>query len=242
MINLTINGEVNVNSGGNVGGSGRINGTVRNNAGGTVSPGTSTGTLTIDGQYIQNAAATLAIELGGTAAGSFDKLFAPAVTLNNGTLSVSLVDGFVPLNSDVFEILDATNLTTNTRFGNTPGAGNTGTLTMPFGTFTVTYNYTTDFITLSNFISTGLAGDFNEDDKVDAADYVVWRKNGANPLPNDNGLTTSADRFNLWRANFGNMSPGGGSSTAQGSVPEPCSVLLALIALAGWLNQSRSRR
>jgi hypothetical protein len=246
MINLTINGEVNVNSGGNVGGSGRINGTVRNNAGGTVSPGTSTGTLTIDGQYIQNAAATLAIELGGTAAGTFDRLLAPAVTLNLGTLSVSLVDGFVPLPSDTFVILDATNLTTNTRFGNTPvsgGPANTGVLTMPFGTFLVTYDYTTnDTVTLSNFMATGLAGDFNEDDKVDAADYVVWRKNGANPLPNDNGLTTAADRFNLWRANFGNMSPGGGSSTSQGSVPEPGSVLLALIALAGWLNQSRSRR
>jgi hypothetical protein len=70
----------------------------------------------------------------------------------------------------------------------------------------------------------GVPGDFNEDDKVDAADYVVWRKNGTNPLPNDTGLTTSADRFNLWRANFGNMAPGGGGSSS--AVPEPATVIL----------------
>ena len=42
---------------------------------------------------------------------------------------------------------------------------------------------------------------YNEDGKVDAADYVVWRKNETanNPLPNDDGLATQDDRFNLWR-------------------------------------------
>jgi hypothetical protein len=57
-------------------------------------------------------------------------------------------------------------------------------------------------------------GDFNEDFKVDAADYVVWRKNGANPLPNDGGAATANARFDLWRANFGNMAPGPNSETA----------------------------
>jgi hypothetical protein len=84
----------------------------------------------------------------------------------------------------------------------------------------------------------GLLGDFNDDDKVDAADYVVWRKNETanNPLPNDDGLTTQADRFNLWRANFGEMTmPGGGS----GAIPEPASALLLVI---GGLLASASRR
>ena len=37
-------------------------------------------------------------------------------------------------------------------------------------------------------------GDYNDDDKVDAADYVVWRKNETanDPLPNDNGAATSS--------------------------------------------------
>ncbi|MCI0748743.1 MAG: PEP-CTERM sorting domain-containing protein [Verrucomicrobia subdivision 3 bacterium] len=48
-------------------------------------------------------------------------------------------------------------------------------------------------------------GDFNSDGNVDAADYVVWRKNDvANaPLPNDAGLTTQGGRYGLWRSNFG---------------------------------------
>jgi hypothetical protein len=75
----------------------------------------------------------------------------------------------------------------------------------------------------------GVPGDFNEDDKVDAADYVLWRKNETanNPLPNDDGLATQADRFNLWRENFGEMEmPGGG---AGGAVPEPAAALLLVV-------------
>ncbi|MCI0333031.1 MAG: PEP-CTERM sorting domain-containing protein, partial [Planctomycetes bacterium] len=73
---------------------------------------------------------------------------------------------------------------------------------------------------------TGVPGDFNEDDKVDAADYVVWRKNDAanNPLPNDDGLATQAGRYNLWRASFGNMAMGSGAA-----VPEPSSAAMLLL-------------
>jgi hypothetical protein len=74
----------------------------------------------------------------------------------------------------------------------------------------------------------GLAGDYNEDGKVDAADYVVWRKNNAtnNPLPNDDNLGSpiGPDHYDLWAANFGSMAPGSGSSLA--AVPEPSAILL----------------
>jgi hypothetical protein len=45
----------------------------------------------------------------------------------------------------------------------------------------------------------GLAGDFNGDGKVDAADYVHLRSKG-------NGAMDAAD-YNLWRSNFGRTSP-----------------------------------
>lgn len=81
----------------------------------------------------------------------------------------------------------------------------------------------------------GLAGDFNSDTKVNAADYALWRRNDGtlNPLANDNGLgvpITSA-HYDLWRANFGNGGPGSGSSLgAAAAVPEPASLLLLLLA------------
>jgi hypothetical protein len=75
-----------------------------------------------------------------------------------------------------------------------------------------------------------LDGDYNGDGKVDAADYVVWRKN-----PDAFG---GAAGYGTWRANFGN--PGSGAAAGQtAAVPEPTALLLAgvaaVIALAGGL-------
>jgi hypothetical protein len=93
-------------------------------------------------------------------------------------------------------------------------------------------------------IAAGLAGDFNDDDKVDAADYVVWRKNEvANAaLPNDNGLATQAERFDLWRANFGNPLPGGGAGQGGGAVPEPASAVLLMLGAAALVARLRRSR
>jgi hypothetical protein len=87
----------------------------------------------------------------------------------------------------------------------------------------------------------GLPGDFNNNGKVDAGDYVTWRKNAANAsLPNDNGLTTQAARFSLWRSSFG--TPGSGSgSLGAGTVPEPGTIGLALIGMFS-LSAGRRRR
>jgi hypothetical protein len=93
-------------------------------------------------------------------------------------------------------------------------------------------------------VAAGLLGDYNADGKVDAADYVVWRKNdGANSsLPNDMGSTTQAERYSLWRTHFGEMQMPGSSATL-GVVPEPTSVvLISLAAIAVGLIGRRPRR
>jgi hypothetical protein len=77
----------------------------------------------------------------------------------------------------------------------------------------------------------GLQGDYNDDGKVDAADYVVWRKNEGtmNILPNDpHGDVIGEDQYNTWREAFGDMS-GGGSSSPAVAAPEPTAALLMLM-------------
>ena len=68
-----------------------------------------------------------------------------------------------------------------------------------------------------------LDGDYNGDGKVDAADYVVWRKDPGSFGGDPGG-------YNTWSANFGATSSGSAATTA---VPEPGSLLLAVMAVVG---------
>jgi hypothetical protein len=89
----------------------------------------------------------------------------------------------------------------------------------------------------------GLPGDYNDDGKVDAADYIIWRKNEGtmNTLPNDpDGGTIGVNQYNTWRENFGAMG-GGGSGLSYAAVPEPTTAGL-LIAAAFALGVSRRGR
>lgn len=72
-------------------------------------------------------------------------------------------------------------------------------------------------------VTTSLAGDFNVDGVVDAADYVAWRKAGGTQVS-----------YDVWRAHFGQTDGSGPGPTTNAAVPEPaiCSMLIA--AAAGW--------
>jgi hypothetical protein len=64
-----------------------------------------------------------------------------------------------------------------------------------------------------------LSGDYNQNGAVDAADFVVWRKNDGAP-------TT----YDVWRANFG-LTSGSGPMTAS-AVPEPATVGILVAGIA----------
>jgi len=84
-----------------------------------------------------------------------------------------------------------------------------------------------------------IAGDYNNNGVVDAADYVLWRNGG--PLQNevDNPGTVTAADYTEWRARFGN--PGSGSGAGSSAIPEPSGMTLCLLGLTAMQTIRRRR-
>jgi hypothetical protein len=85
-----------------------------------------------------------------------------------------------------------------------------------------------------------LAGDYNADGVVDAADYVAWR--------HGLGITYTQADYDLWRANFGQTAGSGAAGYAlrasaeplSAGVPEPSALLMSLTAMILYLSRRRS--
>ncbi len=90
--------------GGLLEGTGTINARLVNN--GTVQPGDATGTLYVNGNYVQGSTGTLEILLAGTGAGEYGHLTASGTMSLSGTLDVALLDSFTLVDGDRFDILD----------------------------------------------------------------------------------------------------------------------------------------
>ncbi|MCA9239250.1 MAG: hypothetical protein KDA37_03585, partial [Planctomycetales bacterium] len=81
----------------------------------------------------------------------------------------------------------------------------------------------------------GLAGDYNEDGAVNAADYTVWRDNfgsnlalpGENPAAATPGMVDQED-YDFWRSQYGNSAAGPVPDGSSVATPEPASQLLLL--------------
>ena len=104
-----------VNLGGLLGGSGVIGGNLVNSGG--VSPGSSPGTLTINGDYTQNPSGTLRIEVAGASPGQFDVLAVNGHASLAGTVQLVRVGDFNLRVGDQIAFLTATNGVSGT-FGN----------------------------------------------------------------------------------------------------------------------------
>ncbi len=232
-------GAYTVNPGGTLGGNGSIttnNANVVVTTGGSLAPGASAGTLTFD-------LGTGGLNLAGVNSGGFKfELDTPAASdkvvisnastaLDLGTLDFSDFTftnlGGVTANTD-YVLFDALSAFTATL----------GTASGTFGGFNamLQLDKTTNFDVVLK-VGTALAnlGDFNNDGKVDAADYVVWRE----------AIGTQV-KYDEWRANFGNMYFG--SSTASlvagngnSAVPEP-STCLSFVVLSALVAIVRRRR
>ncbi|HEX2476465.1 MAG TPA: hypothetical protein VHK01_17055, partial [Lacipirellulaceae bacterium] len=200
------------------------------NEGGTLAPGHSLGTTAVSGNYTQRSAAALEIEIADVFPGDWDVLTVGGNAILDGTLEVLLLDDFEPVIGNSFPII-------MTDAGNIGGQFDVELFPVVNGrTFDVIYNAKSVVLQV---IEATLPGDYNGDGSVDAADYVVWRKNdGTQPS------------YDTWRANFGRTAGSGsgatGSASASGTtagwappegwassaaVPEPGTLLLALAGL-----------
>ena len=103
VVNGSVLGDVSLAANTVLGGAGNIGGNVINE--GTVAPGNSPGTLTVDGDYTQISTAQLLIELGGAGSGEFDVLNILGDAFLGGGLDVSLWNGFIPDIGDSFDFL-----------------------------------------------------------------------------------------------------------------------------------------
>jgi sulfatase modifying factor 1 len=103
--------------------------------------------------------------------------------------------------------------------------------TIQGNSITVTVNGFSPFALGAAPGSTGpqLEGDYNNDNIVNGADYVLWRKNG--------GTQT---QFDIWRSHFGNAA-GSGSSIESASVPEPSTLLLLGITAISLLGYRKAK-
>jgi hypothetical protein len=164
--------------GGTLGGTALIN-VVTVNAGATVAPGASAGTLST-GQVTFAAGARFAVEIGGTAAGQFDQLDADGIVrLGGATLSVSRFNGFVPTPGDTFTIIE--NDTALAVTGTFAGLPEGETIFQPgSGAYRISYaggdgNDVT--LTALAFVAQG-SGDLNGN----GSDHLLWRHGGTGEL------------------------------------------------------------
>jgi hypothetical protein len=85
-------------------------------------------------------------------------------------------------------------------------------------TGTISFALPPDVFLTSALAQGALAGDYNRDRAVDAADYIVWRKNDG-----------TQDGYDTWRAHFGEMA--GSGSFMNSTVPEPATLATLLTSV-----------
>ncbi|MEM9367087.1 MAG: hypothetical protein AAGD07_13920, partial [Planctomycetota bacterium] len=104
---LQLTRNLNLNAAGSLSGVGTLDANVTN-TNGSISPGTSPGTLTIDGNYTQLSGGLLSIEIAGSQADAFDQLIVTGTANLAGTISVELIGDFQPESLDRFAVVTFT--------------------------------------------------------------------------------------------------------------------------------------
>ena len=91
------------------------------------------------------------------------------------------------------------------------------------------------FLNVLDVTPGGLAGDYNGNGVLDAADYTIWQEalGGMTLLNDPTPGTVDASDYAYWKANFG--ATAGSGTSASTNIPEPSSLLLTAFWLLGLL-------
>jgi hypothetical protein len=200
-------------------------------------PGDSPATVNFAGSVTLGLNNTLAIELGGLTPGAqYDQVHVAGQLLLGGTLTVSDINGFTPAANNSFDILDWGTL-----------SGTFSTIVLPSLSGGLAWNtsqlYTAGILSID---SVGLPGDYNHNDVVDAADYVVWRNTlgqtvttGTGADGNGNGVIDSND-YAFWRGHFGMTAGSGSSAATSAAVPEPATLVMLIVGIVLMCSSQRA--
>ena len=180
---------------------------------GTFSPGLSPTILSV-GNTALSPTSTLIMELGGSAAGiGYDQLQSSGALVFDGTLRVSLINGFTPTAGQSFNLFDW--ISQNGTFD---------TLDLP-ALAGLAWNTSALYTSGMLSVAAGLGGDFDGDGDVDGRDFLVWQRN------------PSVGNLADWQTNYGT----GSLVAASVSVPEPSTWLLLSLAVLGGKLARRQR-
>ncbi|MEX2170805.1 MAG: GH25 family lysozyme [Pirellulales bacterium] len=193
----------------------------------------------INGALTKSGAGALALDGANTYAGN--------TTVLAGQLSIG--SAFLWDTADVFLSSGAT---LDLNFGGDPDVIDSffvNGVSQAVGTWGAAGNVNADFQSpfltgtgLLQVTTAPLAGDYNQDGTVDAADYLVWRNNvgSGTSLANDDTPGVGPDDLARWQANFGQAVGTGLGLATNATIPEPTTVALLAIA-AGMLMLVRVR-
>jgi len=232
-------------AGATVSGNGTIvveNGSTFSNAG-VVSPGASAGTLRVTGAYTQTSTGSLQVELGGTSAGNpteYDQLIVTGDVSLDGTLDISLINGFMPTYNDEFRVLGVLSQGVRSgQFGTITGASIDNTMTLaPIYDHNGTVGLT---------LIAALPGDANLDGTVNGDDLLVWQANlftGNQWAQGDFNIdgTVNGDDLLVWQAHLFDsiLGPTFSPLSSPVPIPEPATGVILVIGTA-WAAARKSR-
>jgi autotransporter-associated beta strand protein len=234
-----------------LGGNGGVGGNLTVHSGATFAPGgtgaASIGDFSVGGNFALDAGATLAIETTSLGVGNVDLLKIAGFAALSGNLNFSAID-FSPTIGSQFTVLTAA--------GGVTGEFNTAELP----TLDTGLNWAIHYepMSVSLEVVAMLLGDYNQDGRVNAADYTVWRNNlgSAAALPNDDSPGVGPDDYDRWKAHFGDVFPDSGAGSGSGAttrlssptsgsasdlaaVPEPATCSLVVLIAIGLIISCR---